>query len=74
MGKNRDRVLAAVAAFWLTYGYAPTVRDLTELTGISSTSVTHYWLEKLREEGALTWTEGQTRTIRLLEPVEAADA
>jgi SOS-response transcriptional repressor LexA len=45
----------------------PTVKEIADEAGLSSTSVVWYHLEILRAEGHVTWQPGKARTIRLVE-------
>ena len=44
-------LIDAIASFWQRCGYAPTYRELRDLTESSSTSVVHYRLSRLRDAG-----------------------
>ena len=61
--KTGEHVLDAVVVLGMK-GYAPTVKEIQDYTGISSTSVVVYWLQKLRIEGRVTWEPGKARTVR----------
>lgn len=43
----------------------PTVQEITDEVGLTSTSTTWFHLEILRAEGAVTWEAGKMRTIRV---------
>lgn len=42
-----------------------TVRELQALAGLSSTSVTAYWLRKLRADGLVEWDASKARSFRV---------
>lgn len=59
-------VYDAIVKFIHDYGMPPTIRELMEKTGLSSTSVVKYHLDKMRAFGLLTFHDGKARSIRLL--------
>lgn len=53
-----------VIHFWRSYHTSPSIRDVQESCGISSTSVTNYVLNSLAEEGKIIYRhEGTARQI-----------
>ena len=58
-----DAVLQAIAQYHAEKGYAPTLRELTALCGMSSVSVADYWLDKLERAGRIRRTRGIARSI-----------
>lgn len=58
-------VLGAIRAFWEAHRYAPSTRDLQEMTDASSSSVIHYWLVRLRDAGDIDFDDGVSRSVRL---------
>lgn len=66
MNKNTERVLAFVIRFKLSHdGNSPTVREIAEETGISSTSVVNYCLDKLEIAGIIQRDTGASRSIQV---------
>jgi repressor LexA len=64
---HRQReILDLIAWFQELNGYAPTTRELAELTGIKSTNGIAEHLKALRRKGAVTWVEGKNRTLKVL--------
>lgn len=63
----RARVLEAIGIYTAKHGYAPTIRDLCAITGVSSTSFVNNHLRQLRDAGKITFIDGKTRTIRIVE-------
>ena len=43
-----------------------TVRELQAAAGLSSTSVTAYWLRKLRADGLVEWDASKARSFRVV--------
>ncbi len=46
-------------------GYSPSVRDIRDALGFSSTSTVHLYLSKLEERGLIQKVSGKSRTLRL---------
>ena len=68
--KKRDRpaeIEAFLYRWWAERGYGPTLRDIQEGAGISSTSVVTYNLKLLREQGRITFENDRARTARPLQ-------
>ena len=59
------RVLRAIAALSEERGFAPTLRELGELTGIRSTNGVTDHLKALRRKGCVNWVEMHARTLRV---------
>lgn len=58
-------VLAFIGAFSATHGYPPTIREIGEGVGLSSSSSVHGALYRLRREGFLRWEPTKPRTVTL---------
>lgn len=65
MTAAQQELVDAVGRYWAENGYAPTVRDLCELTGRTSTSTIHAHLRRLQKAGIVEWRTGRQRTLRL---------
>ena len=50
---------------FLSNGYPPTIREIGEDVGISSTSVVNYHLNKLKDKGLLERSDQVSRGLRL---------
>ena len=48
------------------HGYAPTIREIVDGLGYSSTSTALYGVRRLKENGYITFEENRSRTIRVL--------
>lgn len=70
--ERNAQILAFVERFWREHGHSPSVREVMEGTGQSSTSVIHYHLRILEERGLITMARdnagmpARSRTIKLL--------
>lgn len=62
---TRRRTLQAIADYFAANGYAPTIRELCELMGISSTSLMNYHLNKLVDRGLLTRQKSIARAMTI---------
>lgn len=60
-----ERVLVAIAEYQVERGYSPSLRDIAERAGLSSTSVVSGHLRQLRQRGLVRFEPGLVRTIRL---------
>ncbi len=61
-----EAVLAAIDRLHAEFGFAPTVRELCAELGLASPAHVHRYLEKLREEGRVSWVPGKQRTLVVL--------
>ncbi|MDZ7723578.1 MAG: transcriptional repressor LexA [candidate division KSB1 bacterium] len=67
MTTKQAQVLEAVRSYQTDYGYSPTVRELADVFGQSSTAGIHKILKVLREKGYLTKTDGKSRSLNLVD-------
>lgn len=51
--RTRDSILVYIQLYCQEHGYAPSLREIADGCGISSTSVVNYNLLKLQREGLL---------------------
>ena len=63
---KQAKVLEAVQNYQDEYGYSPTVRELADVFGQSSTAGIHKILKVLREKGYLTKADGKSRSLNLV--------
>jgi len=62
---RRQQILSFITAFIDGRGYAPSIRDIAEGCGISSSSVVQYHLNALEREGYIHRDQGISRSIRV---------
>jgi len=62
-----DQVLKYVKEFIEEHGYSPTIREIRDSCGISSTSVVATYLGTLERRQLITMEAGKPRTIRVKE-------
>lgn len=63
--RQRD-VLLWIDGFTDSHGYPPTIREIGNAYGWTTNGVKSH-LDPMRKKGWLTWTEGHSRTLRVLE-------
>lgn len=66
LSKKQMELYQAIGTFIDKNGYPPTIRELNEITNISSTSTTFAKLLQLKKKGYITYAENKSRTIKLL--------
>lgn len=59
-------VLDAIRGYKSQNGFSPSIRDLMDMTGITSTSVVDYYLTLLENEKLIRRTYGVSRSIEIL--------
>ena len=64
---TRENILQSIVSYIEKHGYAPTVREIGEMTGLKSTSTVQRHLEILRKEGKIESDAGfnSPRAIRV---------
>ena len=63
---NTTLVLWAIKAFWVAEGFSPSIRDIMDATGISSTCVVRYHIIKLERAGVIKRTPKVARSYILI--------
>ena len=71
---NNDRMLSVYDAIRTSSPLPPTIRDLMQATGISSTSVVDYYLGRLEKEGLIIRVPRAARGILLTSKKPAPSA
>ncbi|MHB0877835.1 MAG: transcriptional repressor LexA [Anaerolineae bacterium] len=71
MSDRQSRMLEAIKQSLTERGYPPTVRELCDVVGISSTSVVNYNLKRLEDQGYLRRNPDVSRGIQLLADLPA---
>lgn len=67
MGKTTVyRVYEAIVDYMLKNGYAPSMTDIMEETGLKSKASVFYYLEMLEERGKIRMKRGTTRAIQVV--------
>ena len=66
------RILDVIEGLTLSRGFPPTVREVGDAVGLSSSSSVHGRLAGLRERGLVSWREGSSRTLAVVSERGAA--
>lgn len=66
MNKKQWEILNAIKEFRRVHGYAPSIRELGTIVGLSSTSTVYRHLTKLKEGGYIVSEPGKPRTFRVI--------
>lgn len=66
LSSKQQHIIDFIRRFWEETGYPPTIRDIVNGCGISSTSVVDYNLNKLEQEGYIRRHHEVSRGIELL--------
>jgi repressor LexA len=74
LSERQTRMIEFIRRFTSEKGYPPTIRQIGEAAGISSTSVVNYNLNKLEKDGHLTRDLKVSRGVRLVEAAGAKAA
>ncbi|MBE7469526.1 MAG: repressor LexA [Anaerolineae bacterium] len=67
LSERQSKILSFLKTFTLDNGYPPTIREIGEAVGISSTSVVNYNLDALQRGGFIYRDRTVSRGIRLVE-------
>lgn len=70
LSERQSKILAFIQTFTLDNGYPPTIREIGEAVGISSTSVVNYNLDALQRAGFIYRDRNSIRGIRLVDGLE----
>jgi repressor LexA len=70
LSERQKKILEILEKFQVQNGYPPSIREICEMTGISSTSVVNYYLEQLEEMGYIERDRRVSRGVRVLKPIE----
>jgi repressor LexA len=71
LSQRQEKILNFVRDFVREQHFPPTIREIGENVGISSTSVVNYNLDALEKKGHITRGRNVSRGLRLVEPEEA---
>ncbi|MBR2828297.1 MAG: transcriptional repressor LexA [Bacilli bacterium] len=67
---GQEKILQALKKLIAKNGYPPTVREIGELTKLSSPATIHFHLKKLEQKGYIKKDDKKNRTIEILVPNE----
>ena len=63
---KQEIVLTFIKKYIASHGISPTIREICEGIGLSSSSTVHVHVENLKNKGYLDTINNKSRTIRLL--------
>ena len=66
LSERHKKILEYLAEYQRQYSYPPSIREIGEKTGISSTSVVNYYLAQLEAQGYIEREKNISRGIRLV--------
>jgi len=69
LGEKQRKILEVVERSTREQGYPPSIRELCDVVGISSTSVANYYLDQLEASGYIERSSKVSRGIKLLKPL-----
>lgn len=69
--KQRE-VLEQLLRFLYTNNYPPSIQQLCQLCGVSSTSTIHFHLSSLKKKGLIGWNPAEKRAISVREDLRDA--
>lgn len=69
LSERQVKILEVLERFNNQNGYPPSIREICDKTGISSTSVVNYYLNQLEESGYIERDGRVSRGIRLVKPL-----
>lgn len=61
--EKQENILNLIKKFIKTNGYSPSIREICEISGLKSTSSVHLHLNKLRDEGFISYVKDKKRSI-----------
>lgn len=62
---KQNEIYQGIKKYYNTYGYFPTIREICEITGRSSTSTIKDHLDKLEKKGFIVWG-GNARKSKII--------
>ncbi len=61
-----SQLLDIIVDFTADRGFPPSLREIGDASGLSSTSSVWFRLRSLRDQGLVTWLDNQPRTLRVV--------
>ncbi|HXV99439.1 MAG TPA: transcriptional repressor LexA [Anaerolineae bacterium] len=74
LSERQSKILSFLKTFSLDNGYPPTIREIGEAVGITSTSVVNYNLDALQRGGHIYRDRTVSRGIRLVEALDSLNS
>lgn len=73
LSSRQEHIIRFIRDFSAEFGYPPSIRQIGNEVGISSTSVVSYNLNILQQKGYINRTRDVSRGVRLVEPIDDED-
>lgn len=73
LGERHQRILDFIADYQREYKHPPSIREIGEACGISSTSVVNYYLDQLEKSGNIERDRKISRGVRLTDSAPLSD-
>jgi repressor LexA len=73
LGVRHQKILEFLQEYQRENRYPPSIREIGERTGISSTSVVNYYLDQLEKGGYIQRDRKISRGVRLSTPMASVD-
>lgn len=74
LSDRKRRILLFLSEYQNTYGYPPSIREIGNKTGITSTSVVNYYLDQLEKAGYIERESHISRGIRVVRELPEIEA
>ena len=71
---RQQKVYRYIMEYTAQKGYPPAIREICDGTGIKSTATVFYVIRELATAGILSQEEGKTRAIKIVKPLDVAQA
>lgn len=74
LSPKQQEVLNQIRAFIKINGFPPTIQQLCQVCGVSSTSTIHFHLTTLKKKGMIHWDPASKRAIQILSQPDSANS
>lgn len=66
LNDRQNTIYDYICDYLKAHGFPPTVREIAEMAGLSSSSSAHHYLKQLEEKGYIRRREGSPRAIEIV--------
>lgn len=66
MTSREQQIYTAIRDYMAEKGYPPSIREIGNLVGLSSSSSVHFYLQRIKRKGYITFEPNQPRTLRVI--------
>ncbi|MFC0187190.1 hypothetical protein ACFFJY_02775 [Fictibacillus aquaticus] len=64
--KNQLKIIAAISSYMEQHPHPPTVKVITEITGLPCEKSVQKYLDRLKANGVVTWERGRLSTLKII--------